>query len=87
MVQAVSRGPPQQVRVGTAPLSSSGLLARLMVVRPELELWFRAAASFCAKSLQEEARETLLTVSVTLEKHFYLKKLLGCILMLADQYF
>lgn len=58
--------PPQQAGAGTAPLSSSGLLARLMVVRPELELWFRAAASFCAKSLQEETRETLLTVSVTL---------------------
>lgn len=34
------------------PLSSSGLLARLRVVRPELGLWARAAANFCAKSLQ-----------------------------------
>lgn len=34
------------------PLSSSGLLARLRVVRPELGLWARAAANFWAKSLQ-----------------------------------
>lgn len=70
----VPRGLPQQVRAGTAPLSSSGLLAKLMVLRPELELWFRAAASFCAKSLQEEARETLLTVL------WHTPKLLCCIL-------
>lgn len=39
------------IRANIIPLSSRGLLARLMVVSPELRLWARAAASFWAKSL------------------------------------
>lgn len=40
----------------TVPLSSRGLLARLIVWSPELGLWERALASFCAKSLQEKKK-------------------------------
>lgn len=44
-----------------------------MVVSPELELWFRAAASFCAKSLQEGAKLCLLRVVNIRETFFILK--------------
>ena len=52
------------IRAHIVPLSSSGLLARLMVVSPELGLWARAAASFWAKSLQS-VKERVRYVCVT----------------------
>lgn len=52
----------EQITVDTVPLSSSGLLERLMVVSPELGLWARAAASFWAKSLWRVREEVTLCV-------------------------
>lgn len=43
-----------QIKADSVPRSSSGLLARLMVMSPELGLWARAAASFWAKSLESK---------------------------------